>query len=350
MSLLTIAITSFIIARLCISSGYRIGLVDHPDTRKHHDGAVPLTGGISIFLTVMFGTLFLDIAPFNNEMLAIAFAVFLVGVVDDIRHIHAGARLTVQFVAGAMLATYGGIAITNVGNLLGFGDIHLLALTIPLSALAVAGLSNAFNMIDGIDGLAASTITLPLGVLYLLAVQAGHPSADALLLMLVPLAVFLVFNLGPDNRQLPKMFLGDGGSVTLGFLVTASLVYLSQGENALINPVTALWLVTLPLMDMLATMLRRAKAGRKLMEADRSHLHHSLMDMGLSPRQTLVILVIYATASAVIGLLLEGLPEYVSLCCYFLVFFGHCLFVLKPDRVSPRMQSRHKQNTVSTQG
>ena len=70
--------------------------------------------------------------------------------------------------------------------------------------------------------------------------------------------------------MLPKMFLGDGGSITLGFLVTASLVFFSQGENALIEPVTALWLVTVPLMDMLATMLRRAKHGRKLMEADRS--------------------------------------------------------------------------------
>ena len=131
----------------------------------------------------------------------------------------------------------------------------------------MAGLSNAYNMIDGIDGLAASTICLPLLVLYLLAVQAGHPMAGSLLLMLVPLAVFLLFNLGPDNRLLPKMFLGDAGSVTMGFFVTASLVYFSQGNNALIEPVTALWLVTVPLMDMLATMLRRAKHGRKLMEA-----------------------------------------------------------------------------------
>ncbi len=159
----------------------------------------------------------------------------------------------------------GNIAITNVGNLLAMGDIPLLLLTVPLTALAVAGLSNAYNMIDGIDGLAASTITLPLSVLYLLALQAGHPMANTLLLMILPLLVFLLFNLGPNNRLLPKIFLGDAGSVTLGFLVTASLVYFSQGDNALILPVTALWLVTVPLMDMLATMLRRLRQGRKLM-------------------------------------------------------------------------------------
>jgi UDP-GlcNAc:undecaprenyl-phosphate GlcNAc-1-phosphate transferase len=213
-------------------------------------------------------------------------------------------------------------------------------LTVPLTALAVAGLSNAYNMIDGIDGLAASTIALPLLVLYGLALHAGHPGADFLLLMLVPLAVFLLFNLGPDNRLLPKIFLGDGGSVTLGFLVTASLVYFSQGENRLILPVTALWLVTVPLMDMLATMLRRAKHRHKLMAADRSHLHHTLMDMGLSARHTLVLLAAWAVACALLGLALENIPEYLSLACYCLVFLGHCVFVIKAEAFGRHLRGK----------
>ena len=204
---------------------------------------------------------------------------------------------------------------------------------VPLSALAVAGLSNAYNMIDGIDGLAASTIALPLLALYTLALQAGHPMADSLLLMLLPLAVFLLFNLGPNNRLLPKIFLGDAGSITMGFLVTAALVYFSQGDNALILPVTALWLVTLPLMDMLATMARRARLGRPLMRADRSHLHHALMDMGLTPRLTLLVVVGWAAVTSFMGLALEAVPEFVSLLCYFLVFVGHCLFVMKSESI-----------------
>ncbi|KAA1188913.1 undecaprenyl/decaprenyl-phosphate alpha-N-acetylglucosaminyl 1-phosphate transferase [Pseudohalioglobus sediminis] len=334
MLLSTLAIASFIIARLCIASAPRLGLVDHPDTRKRHVGAIPLSGGIGIFLTILFGTLFLGIAPYTLPMLVLAFLVFLVGVVDDFRHIHAGARLLIQFGAGALLASYGGIAIYNVGNLLGFGDIHLLMLSVPLSALAVAGLSNAYNMIDGIDGLAASTIALPLLVLFILATLAGHPHASFLLLMLVPLGVFLVFNLGPDNALLPKMFLGDGGSITLGFLVTASLVFFSQGEQALIEPVTALWLVAVPLMDMLATMLRRKRAGRPLMEADRSHLHHALLDRGMGPRRVLLVMLIHAVAAAITGLLLEATPAWFSLFCYFLLFFGHCVFVLRSERLA----------------
>ena len=332
---------SVILTRLAAGGVSWLGLVDNPDARKQHQGAVPLAGGIAVFLTIVFGILVLGIEPYTYPMLVIAFLVFAVGVFDDFHHLNPWLRLLIQYGAGILLATWGGIAIYDVGNLLAMGDIPLLLLTIPLTALSVAGLSNAYNMIDGIDGLAASTIVLPLLVLFALALQAGHPDASFLLLMLVPLAVFLLFNLGPDNRLLPKIFLGDGGSVTLGFLVTASLVYFSQGENALILPVTALWLVTLPLMDMLATMLRRVKHRRPLMAADRSHLHHTLMDMGFSARQTLLMLLVYATACALLGKALEDIPEYLSLACYFFLFLGHCLFVMRAEAigrwVSPRL-------------
>jgi UDP-GlcNAc:undecaprenyl-phosphate GlcNAc-1-phosphate transferase len=326
---LQILIIAILVARIMASVGTYVGLVDSPDERKRHTGEVPLTGGIAIFATLLLGTFALGIAPYTYPMLVIASAVFAVGVFDDFRYISAGARLLLEFGSGILLATLGNIAITNAGNLLALGDIPLLLLTVPLTALAVAGLSNAYNMIDGIDGLAASVITLPLLVLYLLALQADHAMANALLLMLVPLVVFLLFNLGPNNRLLPKVFLGDAGSVTMGFLVTASLVYFSQGENALILPVTALWLVTMPLMDMLATMLRRFKHGHKLMQADRSHLHHTLIERGLGRRQVLLLLVTYAVICALIGLLLESVPEYLSLLCYFLLFCAHCLFVVK---------------------
>src|SRR5690606_2915034 len=111
------------------------------------------------------GTFVLGIEPYTYPMLLIACAVFLVGVFDDVRHTNASARLLLEFGSGLLLATFGNIAITHVGNLLALGSIPLLSLTVPLTALAVAGLCNAYNMIDGIDGLAASTISLPLLVL-----------------------------------------------------------------------------------------------------------------------------------------------------------------------------------------
>jgi len=126
--------------------------------------------------------------------------------------------------------------------------------------------------------------------------------------------------------------LGDGGSITLGFLVTASLVYFSQGDNALIRPVTALWLVAVPLMDMIATMLRRWRLGRRLMDADRSHLHHTLINRGLSTRSTLVVMAGYGVVCALTGLALEQGPESLSLLLYFLLFLAHCAYVVASDR------------------
>jgi UDP-GlcNAc:undecaprenyl-phosphate GlcNAc-1-phosphate transferase len=311
--------------------GLLTGLVDHPDERKQHLGSIPLTGGIAIAITLLFGTFVLDIEPFTYAMAAIAALVFTIGVYDDYTHLNPAVRLLIQYGSGVLLATYGGITINNAGNLLGLGDIPLMWLAVPLTALSVAGLCNAYNMIDGIDGLAAATVIVPLSTLYLLALAAHHPMSDNLLLLLIPTIAFACFNLGPNTRLMPKIFLGDGGSITLGFLTTAALVFFSQGDNALINPVTALWLVTVPLMDMLATMFRRFRKGRNLMAADRSHLHHTLMDMGLSPAKTLILLTCYSASCAFLGLLLEGLPESISLLAYFLLFLAHGLFVTLHD-------------------
>ncbi len=330
--LLTTILLSLSFNWLAIYLSEKFDLLDVPDSRKRHSGAIPLTGGIAIFLTVLFGTYTLGIEPYTHEMLFIATAVFVIGVYDDRNSLSATWRLILQYVSGIALATYGGIIIIDAGNLLALGNIPLLTLAVPLTALSVAGLSNAYNMIDGIDGLAASTILIPLLILARLAETQGHAQAPALLLLVTPLCIFLLFNLGPNNRLLPKIFLGDNGSTTMGFMVAASLIYFSQGEQALIRPVTALWFVTLPLMDMLATMLRRVRNGCKVMAADRSHMHHTLMDMGLSSRKALVALVVYAVGCAMLGLELEHLPESLSLLAYFLLFFAHCAFVLLFDR------------------
>ncbi len=324
-------------ARICVSSAWRLGLLDTPDHRKSHRGAVPLAGGVSVVICITLGSLMLELSADYNLIVAIIFMLFLVGLLDDLHEIGPRVRLLAQFSAGFMVVISTGIAIYHVGDLLGIGNIPLLMLTMPLTALAFAGMSNAFNMIDGIDGLAASMAALPLSVVLVLAMQSDHETIEFLQIVLIPIAVFLLFNLGPNNRLLPKMFLGDSGSLTLGFITTLVLVYASQ-VNELIKPVTALWLVTVPLMDMLATMLVRFRAGRGMMDAGRDHLHHRLLDLGISPRLVLALLVLHATLAALSGLLLETwFPEYISMLLYFLTFITHCLIVLKFDSITKRL-------------
>ena len=333
-------ITAFVFTYVLAWLTPRLGLVDSPGGRKDHHGDIPLAGGIAIFLTIVAISTWSDIPLYTPQLVLVASIPFAIGVIDDRVHIHAGLRLLIHYGCGLVMATYGAVAIHNVGGLLAFGDIPLLLLTAPLTALSVAGLCNAFNMIDGLDGLAASLVAVPLLVLLMLASASGHPMTPVLTLLLIPLGVFLCFNLGPNKTWMPKVFLGDGGSVTLGFLLTASLVYFSQGDQAVIKPVTALWLVTVPLMDMLATMLRRVKHGLSPLEPDKSHLHHILMNMGLGPRQTLVLLLAYGTSCAFLGLALEAMPESLSLLVYHLVFFCHCVFVIKAQWIGGAVRRR----------
>ncbi|MCX2980379.1 undecaprenyl/decaprenyl-phosphate alpha-N-acetylglucosaminyl 1-phosphate transferase [Halieaceae bacterium IMCC14734] len=322
-------IFSLLLTYCSITVCRRLGLMDVPGGRKDHAGDIPLAGGIAIFLTVVLISVTQQVTVFSEQLLWVAALLFLIGVIDDALHINPWLRLGVHYFCGILMATAAGIAIIQVGDLLTFGTIELLLLCVPLTALAAAGLCNAFNMIDGLDGLAAGLVLIPLLLLAFLAWQAGHPMLPALLIIAVPVMVFLLFNLGPNRVWLPQIFLGDAGSVTLGFLLTAALVTLSQGQAALIAPVTALWLVTVPLMDMLATMLRRMRQGRSPLHPDRLHLHYALLDAGFSPRQVLLLLLAYALCCAGLGLVLEALPASVSLLLYHLMFLLHCLFVTR---------------------
>ncbi len=177
--LFTIAILALSFNWLAIYLSEKLNLLDAPDSRKRHSGAIPLTGGIAIFLTVLFGTYAVGITPYTHKMLFIATAVFVIGVYDDRNNLSATWRLIIQYCSGIALATFGGIIIRDAGNLLALGDIRLLILAVPLTALSVAGLSNAYNMIDGIDGLAGINLTGALGALRPFRMPSGEdPNAE----------------------------------------------------------------------------------------------------------------------------------------------------------------------------
>jgi len=326
---LTIVVLAFSFAWLAVWFARSSGLVDKPDQRKQHNGHVPLAGGLALFATLLAADVLFRLPPFGTLELILIGVVFCAGLWDDWRELSASKRLLVQLLCGCLMVVSSNFVIRQVGDLLGFGPIGLAVLALPLTALAFAGMANAYNMIDGIDGLAAILALVPLVALTFIADAAGHPVYPTLVTLTLPLLVFLCFNLGPDSRWFPKMFLGDSGSNLLGFIVCGMLIYLSQGDNRLIPPVTALWLIAVPLMDMLATMLLRVCEGCHPMRPDRRHLHHMLQDMGLGGVATRYIIGIYGLVLAILGLSLMQLPEFVSMYLYLAVFGGHCAFVLR---------------------
>ena len=182
-----------------------------------------------------------------------------------------------------------------------------------MTIFAVIGLINAFNMLDGIDGLAASVALVCIGAV-LLYDRAGWTAVGAMLMLQVLFAALIPYifaNLGwPDGR---KIFMGDAGSTAIGFLLGWSLIYLSHSRVGRLAPVDVLWCVALPVMDTLAVMYRRVRAGRSPFGADRQHLHHLLMDSGFSSRVTLALMVSIGVVLALLGYALRAVPDIVNL-------------------------------------
>lgn len=251
-----------------------------------------------------------------------ALVVIVLGVIDDAKGLGAQLRLLIQALVTLLLAVGGGLFLENFGNLFGLGIVHLGNLGYIATMLAVIGAINAFNMMDGIDGLAGSMALVSFGSLALLFMLCGDDYG--LRIALIFLGVLLPYL--ANNLLLPpfkhKIFMGDAGSMLIGFSVVWLLIHGTQSVTTSFRPVTALWLIAIPLMDMAAIMLRRILKGQSPFLADRDHLHHIFMRAGFSPRQALLIITLASVFLAIIGLTGEWLriPEVVMFGSFLLLF------------------------------
>lgn len=304
----------------------RVHLLDTPDHRKLHKGSVPLIGGLSAFVGVSVAWMIgMPLISGHGLFLICAALLVIVGAVDDARDLPAKFRLGVQVLLGAVLTFGSGTSLVTFGNLLGFGPIELGILGPLVTIAAVIGATNAFNMVDGIDGLAGSLSLVALGSLALLFSTSSGLVPELALAVGISCALvpYLMANLRiPPFRN--RIFMGDAGSMFIGFAVVWLLVNATQPGEMAMRPVTALWIIAIPLMDMVAIMVRRARKGQSVMKPDRDHLHHIFMRAGFSDREALLMITIVAMLFASVGLLGEffHLPEWLM----FTAFVG--LFAL----------------------
>jgi len=289
-----------------------IGLVDIPDNiRKIHTGNVPLIGGIVIFISIVYGTFVFGVDPFYRIIIISLIPILIVGTIDGIGTIRVPVsfRLIAQILASWMVILFTDVYLRDLGNLFGQGTVQLNQFGIPFTIFAVVGICNAFNMLDGKDGLAGSVAVVIISSLLLLLYLNGIIYNWGLILIL-SLAVFLAFNLNLFGQE-RKIFLGEHGSSSLGHLIAWNLVYLSQ-ETGFITPVTALWFVFFPLTDALFTITRRIRISQSIVKADRRHLHYLLSDRGFSD-QTILLVVVFISiigAATAVTANLFNIPDY----------------------------------------
>lgn len=305
-AVLFVFLVSFISLFVFRKVAQRIGLVDKPNERKHHMGQIPLVGGISVFCTMMLVLLL------NSELLqapqlyaGCAFILVIIGVVDDRYDISFKLRLVIQAVVSIMMIVLGELSLYNLGYLMGSDAIRVPEVaSYVLTVVAVIGAINAFNMVDGIDGLLGGLASVTFGGLGILFYLHGmHNFATFCALLVIAMLPYIMLNLGFPFGKRFKVFMGDAGSIFIGFTVIWLLIVASQGERATaIRPVTALWLIALPLMDMVCIMIRRIRKGQSPFKPDREHLHHICQRLGLSSHMSLFVICITASVMAAIGI------------------------------------------------
>jgi UDP-GlcNAc:undecaprenyl-phosphate GlcNAc-1-phosphate transferase len=291
---------------IVISFARRLNIVDRPGVRKVHSKPIPRIGGVAIFLSTMgliipvlflqnvFGDSFRSFLPKVVALLFSAGFVFLIGLVDDIRGLRVRVKLLAQFVA-AVVVCYAGIRIDSI-TLADSLVVNLGWLSWPLTILWVVGISNAVNFVDGLDGLAAGICTVTCGVIVILSLYFGSPVMTIIMLSLMgALTGFLFFNFNPA-----KIFMGDSGSLFLGFFIASSSVLCAAKAETLVGLALPALALGIPIFDTLLSMLRRFLERRSMFSPDRSHFHHRLLALGF--RQRHAVIVAYAMTLLAAGL------------------------------------------------
>jgi hypothetical protein len=214
-------------------------------------------------------------------------------------------------------------------------------LAVPFTIFATIGLINALNMIDGIDGLSGALSFISLGFVVVLASVVGNDLYVVLAIGLMGgVAGFLYFNLRYPSNPRARVFLGDNGSMLLGFLFAWQFIALSQGELRAMTPVTALWLFAVPLMDTVSVMLRRVWLGKSPFHADRNHFHHLFIRAGFRVRDTVALISIFQAMLAAFGIAgqILAVPESLMFGLFLLCFAVYFLVIARPWRVVPGLR------------
>lgn len=262
-----------------------IGMLDKPDNRKVHTAAIPRSGGVGIVVGMLIPLfLWLELDRFITSLLIGCSILLFFGAWDDSRNIRPAFKFFGQLVAAVTVVYYGDIYVFHFP----FMGLEELPQYIgkPFTVIAIVGMINALNLSDGLDGLAGGEALISLAAIAFLSYLYDSTTALAVAAATIGgIFGFLRFNSYPA-----RIFMGDTGSQTLGFVLGVLVVYLSQQVNPVISPVTALLLLGLPVVDSMMVFYLRAKRGDSLVVAAKDHLHHRLLGLGFYHYETVTII------------------------------------------------------------
>ena len=301
LALLAALVVSFLMTPVVKTFAYKVGAIDVPkDDRRMHKVPIPRLGGLAIFIGFMVSILlFADVrhSPQLQGILLGAVIIVVLGVVDDIMALPAMLKFVVQ-IAAALIPALNGVQILAFSNPNIFSESLywvLGGLSVPFTVLWIVAITNAVNLIDGLDGLANGVSAISATTMLVIALVGGETQVSIVLAALVGACVgFMPYNMNPA-----KMFMGDTGATFLGFILATMSIQGLFKYYAVVSFVVPFLILGLPIFDTAFAFIRRIAHGQSPMHADRSHLHHRLIDMGLNQKQAVATLYVI---SAILGL------------------------------------------------
>ena len=299
LALVVALVVSFLTTPVVKTFAYKVGAIDVPkDARRMHKVPIPRLGGLAIFIGFMVSILlFVKITPEMKSILLGAVIIVVLGVVDDIMALPAMFKFVVQIVAASIPATHG-VQILAFSNPNIFSDNLYWVLgwlSIPFTVIWIVAITNAVNLIDGLDGLANGVSAISATTMLVIALVGGQSQVAIVLAALVGACIgFMPYNMNPA-----KMFMGDTGATFLGFILATMSIQGLFKYYAVISFVVPFLILGLPIFDTAFAFIRRIAHGQSPMHADRSHIHHRLIDMGLNQKQAVATLYVI---SAILGL------------------------------------------------
>ncbi len=324
-------------------------IANHPGDHKQHQVSTPFIGGIGVISALLMVLVMVHDHQMLNDATVWAIAVgasiiFITGLADDIWRLDYKVRFLVQGSMACLMIYEGGVMLTSLGQIAPGVTVELGSSALLFTLFATLGVINALNMIDGIDGLSGSVSLTSLIFLAIVSIAFGQNHYLILIIALIAgVTGFLGFNLRCYGRRRAVVFLGDNGSMLLGFLFAWLFIGLSQGEAPAMTPVTALWLFAVPLIDTVTVMIRRLWLGKSPFYPDRHHLHHLLLRAGFRTNDVVFAIVLLHGLFGVIGLagLYLKVEEWLMLAGFLGAFAGYLYIVSRPWRFIPGLRRLH---------
>ncbi|MCK5000418.1 MAG: undecaprenyl/decaprenyl-phosphate alpha-N-acetylglucosaminyl 1-phosphate transferase [Anaerohalosphaera sp.] len=311
-------VLALLMTPIVIKAAFKLNFVDMPSARKVHSRPMPRVGGIAVFLSSMvamacvflFDAKILAAIEGARTSVVVIFLscgfIFLLGLIDDLRDLKASIKLMGLLSAVAALY-FSGVRLDYI-TLPGSFRVDLGLFSFPLTALWIIGITTSLNFIDGLDGLASGISAITCLVIAIFALSNGQTLMAVVMLSLMgSLFGFLFFNFNPA-----KIFLGDCGSMFLGFMIASISLFCAMKSETVVGLALPVLVLGLPIVDTFFTLIRRYLSRRRILSSDYGHLHHKLLDLGLSHRNVVILLYLMTAAAGGLGLFMLASRDIVT--------------------------------------